>query len=107
MFMMPPDKMKKGIARRMKESNAEVRLCGTMSNIKVPCGEIARIVLNARTNPMGAPSKISVSMQIKSICDACKPARYPLLRYPIKRYRDTPMTNVITALNGYFIPGIR
>jgi hypothetical protein len=38
--------MKKGIARRMKESNAEVRLCGTMSNIKAPCGEIARIVLN-------------------------------------------------------------
>ena len=105
--MIPPDKMKKGIARRIKESNAEVRLCGTMSIIKAPCGEIARIVLNVRANPMGTPSKISVSMQIKSIGDACKPARYPLLRYPIKRYRDTPMANVMTALNGYFMPGIR
>ena len=84
-FMIPPDKMKKGIARRIKESNAEVRLCGTMSIIRSPCGDIARMVLNVKTNPIGIPSKIRVSMEIKSIGDDCIPARYPLLRYPIIR----------------------
>jgi hypothetical protein len=107
MFMIPPVRMKKGIARRMKESNAEVRFWDTVSIIRSPWGEIATKAQNAKVNPTGTPSRSSTSVQTRSAADGGKPTRYVVLKFLTARYRSRPITSVKTALRGYLMPGRR